>query len=350
MAGWGSGEGLIVRGVLSDWWHSLGRRWGPRLIAALPAGAWRWVGPWLARTHAPGWAPGWKFGTADAESSTLGLVRLALWHHFKAHQVEAPFVIRWYDGLRVTMYLGNDLSLCLFVGGMYEPNEFMFLSRVLQPGMSFIDVGANDGLYTLFAARRVGATGHVIAVEPSRRELARLQRNLSLNHLENVVVVAAAAGDRDGHADLRIAGFGHEGQNTLGGFAYAIDGAGFESVRVARLDQIVEDQALSGVDVVKIDAEGAELGVLQGSERILSKWRPVILFEVVEAALRQQGARRQDVVELLEQHGYGFWMFGSSGVPEPISAVDVEGVNVIAVHRESDVMERLGLPGSRRRV
>lgn len=61
------------------------------------------------------------------------------------------------------MHLGNDLSRCLYPGGGYEPNEFMFLSQALQPEMTLIDVGANDGLYTLFAAKPVASTGRVVA-------------------------------------------------------------------------------------------------------------------------------------------------------------------------------------------
>ena len=55
--------------------------------------------------------------------------------------------------------LGNDNSLCLYVCGSFEPNEFAFLDKVLKPGMVFVDVGANDGYYTLFAAQRVGPCG-----------------------------------------------------------------------------------------------------------------------------------------------------------------------------------------------
>jgi precorrin-6B methylase 2 len=83
------------------------------------------------------------------------------------------------------MYLGNDLSRCLYVGGTYEPMSSCFFPK-LQPGMTFIDVGANDGLYSLFAAKRVGPTGTVLALEPDRREFARLERNLRLNRLANI--------------------------------------------------------------------------------------------------------------------------------------------------------------------
>jgi FkbM family methyltransferase len=315
------------------------------LFRLLPEGMWRWVGPRLAECRGLEWVPGWKFGTAGAETSVWGLLRLALWWDFKRRGRSIPIVVRWHDGLRVAMYPGNDLSYCLFVGGTYEPNEFMFLSRVLRPGMIFVDVGANDGLYTLFAARRVGVTGRVVALEPSTRELDRLRQNLALNRVTNVTALRLAAGDRDGTAQLRIAGFGHEGQNTLGGFAYAVEGAGFEEVEVACLDRLVENQALDRVDALKIDAEGAELRVLRGASALLRRHRPLIILELVDAALRHQGASREDVLSLLNEHGYRIWVFGASGVPEPVGSVELDGVNIIAVHRESDVMTRETLDG-----
>jgi FkbM family methyltransferase len=309
-------------------------------LGAVPDGIWRRVGPRLARTQGLQWSPGWTFGMANAGGSARGLLRLAFWWHFRRRRVSVPVPVEWYEGLRVMMYPGNDLSLCLFVGGTYEPNEFMFLSQILRPGMVFIDVGANEGLYTLFAARRIGPTGQVLALEPSGRELARLRQNVSLNRLANITIVPVAAGESEGRARLRIAGFGHEGQNTLGEFAYSVDGAGFEEVDVARLDHLVAEQALDRVDVLKIDTEGAELRVLRGASALLRKHRPLVVLELIDAALRHQGASRADVIKLLQEHGYCFWVFGSSGKPEPASSVELDGVNIIAVPREANVMNR----------
>lgn len=110
--------------------------------------------------------------------------------------------VRWLADTNLKMYLGNDLSWCIFVGGAFEPNEFFFLSTVLEPDMTFVDVGENEGAYTVFAARRVGAGGRVVAVEPSTRELKRLAGNLEVNRLQNVTLVRAATGDRQGVGPL----------------------------------------------------------------------------------------------------------------------------------------------------
>jgi FkbM family methyltransferase len=90
----------------------------------------------------------------------------------------------------------------MFVGGSFEPNEFAWLDTILRPGMTFVDVGANDGLYALFAAQRVGPQGKVLAIEPSQREFMRLDRNLRLNRLTNVRAFRLAASSQYGEATL----------------------------------------------------------------------------------------------------------------------------------------------------
>jgi len=111
--------------------------------------------------------PNWRFDEFQSRSDFATLVRHALWRTL--HRLpSAPEVALPWHGLTVfASRFDNDLSLAMFVGGTYEPNEFALLDRVLQPGMNIIDGGANEGAYTLFFASRVGPAGRVIAVEPS---------------------------------------------------------------------------------------------------------------------------------------------------------------------------------------
>ncbi len=159
--------------------------------------------------------PGWNFGSDWDNPDLTFRIRRKIWEVFNERGLEIPLLFDWYEGLRLNLFLGNDLSRQLFIAGCSEPNEFAFLNGILTPGMVFVDAGANDGLYSLFAARRVGPAGLVWAFEPSAREFARLEENLKLNALENVRPFRAALADRNGEVDLAVAGFEHEGQNTL---------------------------------------------------------------------------------------------------------------------------------------
>jgi len=288
----------------------------------------------LARTRELKWFAGWRFGDGEFVKNEPHRLRRLLWKYYRAKRLDAPFAIPWYDDLRVIMYLGNDLSFCLYVAGTYEPNEFMFLAQMLHSGITFLDVGANDGLYTLFASRRLGPTGRIIALEPSRREFARLERNLRLNDITNALALRLAASDHEGTATLRLAGFGHEGMNSLGEIGYSYPQAASEEISLITLDSLVEKHQLARIDVIKIDVEGAELKVLQGAHAILSTHKPVILLEIFESVLKHQGASREAVLQHLESFGYRFFVFGSTGRPEPVGRVNVDGANIIAMHRD----------------
>jgi FkbM family methyltransferase len=328
-------QNTLVRQLVSH--PSWIERLGPAILPVISNSVLASFAAGIARTRALKWYPGWKFGDGEFAGDQYHQLRLYLWKYFQAKRPDAPFSIAWYDGLRVTMYLGNDMSLCLYVAGTYEPNEFMFLGQVLRPGMTFIDVGANDGLYTLFASSRVGVTGRVVALEPSSREFARLQRNLRLNGLTNVAALRQAASDRSGVASLRLAEFGHEGLNTLGEFAYSIEQQASEEVSLITLDSLIASQNLSRVDFLKMDVEGGELNALKGAQSVLATHKPLILIEIVEAALKHQGASRDSVLDFLQSFGYRFLIFGPNGRPEPVSAVTVDGVNIVAMHRERTV-------------
>src|SRR5713226_9211768 len=84
----------------------------------------------------------------------------------------------------------------------FEEAEIAFVEMLLQPGMTVVDAGANHGLYTLLASKRVGRSGRVIAFEPSPRERKRLRRHLWVNRCKNVNVQPCALGDERREADL----------------------------------------------------------------------------------------------------------------------------------------------------
>lgn len=153
------------------------------------------------------------------------------------------------------------------------------LDRLVKPGATVVDVGANIGYNTVYAARCVGDKGRVYALEPAQDNLAVLYGNLFANHLANVVVLPYAAGSR-----REVKPFFLRGEvsavNSL--FQESFYAAVTETVAV----QIVplDDLIPHAPDLVKIDVEGAELEVLQGMTRILTaralrlivEWHPTL--------------------------------------------------------------------------
>ena len=288
---------------------------------------------WLAPpppTVAP--YPGWRFCIEEYDPTPALAKRLELWKLFKANALRIPVRMRWYDGIKLGVILGNDLSRCVYVCGSYEPNEFNYLARYLKPGMVVVDAGANEGLYSLFASRRVGAGGLVLAVEPSPRELMCLRNNIAHNHMSNVRVVPVALSDRTGRTILQLAEDEHAGQNTLGEFVYDIQSAGTHEVEQISLDILLTQENVQRVDLIKADIEGAELALLMGAREILRRCKPTLLCETYGAALEHQNASAARMLEVFDDFGYRLLSFDdNTGLPMPWDRQQPLSHNVLAI-------------------
>ena len=181
----------------------------------------------------------------------------------------------------------------------YEP-ELLHLEKILSPGKTFVDAGANFGIYTLVASALVGPAGRVISFEPSVQSFPVLQRNIALNRLRNVAAFRLALCDKRGAARLYHAG--DPVSHSLGKDP-AWRGEG-EDVATETLDHLIEQDEIQRVDVIKLDVEGAEELVLRGARKVLSLMRPVIIFEVHPAASARLGLSSFGASNLLKELGY----------------------------------------------
>jgi FkbM family methyltransferase len=141
-------------------------------------------------------------------------------------------------------------------------------------GATIVDVGANTGYNTVYAAALVGVAGRVIAIEPAADNVRVLRDNIAANHLANVIVHAVAAGRTHETRDLFLRG-DISAVNSLFPESMYATVTGVDHVPVAPLDALVEGDA----DLVKIDVEGAELDVLGGMTRLLRSPRLHLIVE-----------------------------------------------------------------------
>jgi len=123
----------------------------------------------------------------------------------------------------------------------------------LAPGHVFVDIGANCGAYTLFAARLVSDTGRVIAIEPMPEMIARLRFNLRANGFANVQVFETAVGARAGNITLHV-DEARRGHSSL----LPLEGAIKTTVPVTTLHTLVTQARIDRIDAMKIDIEGYE--------------------------------------------------------------------------------------------
>lgn len=283
----------------------------------------------------PGYCAGWRFDDALLRPDAEMQLRAALWRAMRDRCADQVIRLPWLNDTFAQMPLGSDLSLALFTLGQFEPNAFAVTAELLRPGDVFIDVGANEGLYSLMAAKAVGPEGMVVAIEPSPRELGRLRANIAGNRLEDrIVVIEAALAGRSGWATLAVAEAAHGGQNAFAdrvSTAIAVDS--IRHVPTLGLDMIAARLGSRQPDFIKIDIEGAEYEVLCSGSRVIDEVRPVFLVEIGRTG--QGGDHR--VAQLLGRAGYALYVIDDvNGRTEP-RAMDADWSaveNLVAVPRE----------------
>lgn len=197
--------------------------------------------------------------------------------------------------------------------GRYEPQETAVVRSILRPGMSFVDVGANWGYFTLMAASLVGPSGRVLSLEPDPRLFSILEGNINRNHLQHVTGLQVAAASEPG--TLTLAGYDEEGENFGVSRIVATTEEAKHSYNVDAdsLDRILERQHLESADLMKMDIEGAEFFALPGLDESLRYARVKrLLLELHPALIAEHGGTAARLIGILQQAGYSGWTIDHS--------------------------------------
>lgn len=214
-------------------------------------------------------------------------------------------------GYRYACDLRDMIAREVFFTGAYGPQETAILRAVLSPGARFVDVGANWGYFTLLAAHLVGETGRVMAMEPDPRLFALLAGNVAANGLGHVAAVQAAAAERD--ETLTLAGHAEEDGNWGVSSLVASWAGPRVEVRGRPVDEVLDEQGMDGVELLKMDIEGAEADALRGMAAGLARGRYRRVLLELHPSLHPRGAALlADVAEAFEAAGYRGWSVDSS--------------------------------------
>jgi len=162
-----------------------------------------------------------------------------------------------------------------------------------EKGFITLDVGANIGVYTLMAAKKVGSEGKVIAVEPESENYNLLMRNVRVNKCKNTVLIKMALSSFEGKSQLYLSAF--SGKHSL-----IAKGNKQVEVPVTTTTKLLNKLDVTKVDLMKIDTEGAELEVLKGSWEFL---RAKKIFRIAIAAYHNP-AELDDIRNYLRTYGY----------------------------------------------
>lgn len=206
------------------------------------------------------------------------------------------------DGLRVWIDPASNVGSRLLAEGTYERILTGALPQILGPGGVFYDIGANEGWFSITAARLVGLTGRVVAVEPQERLWPVILQNASLNHMANVCLQPFAIGLHEGEAQIHLYPSVNTGASALGGSKRRFEQN--QRVSLVPLARLIEGAGVSRIDLMKVDIEGFELEALRSAGDHLGSTIRCVVVETHAAQLASRGESPEQLFALLMSRGY----------------------------------------------
>ncbi|OHV44387.1 methyltransferase [Pseudofrankia sp. BMG5.36] len=259
-----------------------------------------------------------------------GRDRVVGWVKGPADEYTGPLRGRFVNGMLFDVDSCRDGSARALSTLRYRPPALApVFAAVLGPGDCCYDVGANIGVYTLWAAGLVGLSGQVHAFEPVPDTMAVLRSMVRRNELPQVRLESCAVGATAGETGMRT-------YRDASGLAHPVADAGTADhiARLTTLDAYVERHRPP--DLVKIDVEGFEIDVLRGAASLLAARSPALLLEMLPGLLTRQGGQAELVARLTDA---GYVIFNLT--PEGIATRGAFTPNVLALAPRWDRFDRV---------
>jgi FkbM family methyltransferase len=243
-------------------------------------------------------------------------------------------IVMEYDSqLLIHINTSSLIEWILFFYGSFESEIDKMIKRLLQSGGVAMDVGANIGCHTLIMAAQVGPRGKVVAFEPCPDIFGRLQDNIFLNNFNNVILLPWALSNISGELPLHLPRRDVFNRGTASlYFSDDWHGENKVLVPVKTIDEVVADEKLERLDLLKIDTEGNELKVMMGGEDSIKEYRPYIIFEYSINGWESSGYVLDNGYELLTRLNYSLYVIRRGYLTKMEYGVPQE-TNILAVPR-----------------
>jgi FkbM family methyltransferase len=167
--------------------------------------------------------------------------------------------------------------------GLYEVllrGDYTKYGQEILKGDTVIDVGANIGCFTILAAKIVGPSGRVFALEPEDKSFIQLKRNIEVNNLKNVVPLRVALSSREGVANLHTS----DRSSLFSSLFNSVDGkeiqTNMQKVIMTTLEGLMKKESISTCNYLKMDCEGAEYEIIKNMSSEISKRIDQVSMEI----------------------------------------------------------------------
>jgi FkbM family methyltransferase len=191
----------------------------------------------------------------------------------------------------------NGVERSIYFTGTYEKGTLYIIKNILNKGDTFIDVGANIGLMSVFASKVIGGSGKVIAFEPNPNTLALLKNNIELNKCTNITTSDYAIGNANETAKIYDRWDSNRGSATLIKPEKSTDSY---DIKISTLSDVLSDS--QKIDLIKLDIEGYELEALKGAENILKRdIPPALIVECSDISDNDLSKNRNEVYDYIKK-------------------------------------------------
>ena len=237
------------------------------------------------------------------------------------------------NGYKLLVVPGDPgISSELQIFNVHEPITTKITIQELKEGMTCLDIGSNIGYYALMESKAVGNNGKVISIEPSPKNFEQIKKNLELEKISNVDVYNFAAGDKDDEVNFLI----HERSNLCSVIPIGEPipkSTNIIKVPLKRLDTFLEEMKLDKLDFVRMDIEGYEMNLFEGSWNAIKKFKPMIQMEFHDNLFDIE--EKIKFFERLKKEGYEIKYF----IPRALDRPMVGEMNDVKDYKIDDLIE-----------
>lgn len=214
--------------------------------------------------------------------------------------------------------------------GDWFEDEIHFVRRLIEPGMNALDIGANFGVYSSAIAKSLGGVGRLWCFEPTPDTAQALRQTLEKNGFDDfATLVQKGLSNRSGVATFYVGD-----SPELNSLSPTQDCDREVDIELSTLDACAEDYGWPNIDFIKLDAEGAEVSILEGGREFFSNQSPVVMFELMHA-----GELNFELISAFRKMGFDlFRLVPALGLLAPFDeAKPIDGfwLNLFAVKVES---------------
>jgi FkbM family methyltransferase len=206
------------------------------------------------------------------------------------------------QGIKLWVDPASNFGKRILREGNYEAELSTAFRELLSPGQNFVDVGANEGWFSMLAANLVGLSGRVLACEPQERLWPVITKNIFLNGFANVQLLPFAVAEQPGEAVINLYPSINTGSSNISATKRRWETQ--QRIKLLPLTTLLISLRGGTVDLMKVDVEGFEHQVLLSAGEHLGSTIKRIVVELHPAQLEALGSSEGQVVALLESRGY----------------------------------------------